>query len=141
MLKNLDPLLGGNLLKLLDEMGHGDVLALVDRNFPSHRYGKPVVRLDGVGIEAVASAVLSVFSLDEFVDSPVERMQIDDRPDEVTDVAAAFSRICTAAEGRDVLVAGIERQEFYARAASASFFIQTGETVGYSCFLLRKGVV
>ncbi|MEO8528910.1 MAG: RbsD/FucU domain-containing protein, partial [Pseudolysinimonas sp.] len=35
MLKDVDPLLSGELLKVLDEMGHGDVLVIADRNFPS----------------------------------------------------------------------------------------------------------
>ena len=32
MLKGIDPLLSGELLKVLDEMGHGDQLLVVDRN-------------------------------------------------------------------------------------------------------------
>ena len=32
MLKGVDPLLNGDLLKILDEMGHGDQLLVVDRN-------------------------------------------------------------------------------------------------------------
>ncbi len=35
MLKHIDPLLNGKLLGLLERMGHGDVLALVDRNLPA----------------------------------------------------------------------------------------------------------
>ena len=141
MLKNIDSLLSGDLLKLLTEMGHGDIVALVDCNFPAYRYGKTVIRLDGVGVEAAAQAILSVFPVDAFVESPIERMQIDDQPDTVTDVAAAVSRLATAAEEREVVALGVERQEFYSRAASAQFLVQTSETVPYSCFLLRKGVV
>lgn len=35
MLKNIDPVLTGSLLKALDELGHGQKIALVDRNYPS----------------------------------------------------------------------------------------------------------
>ena len=35
MLKNLDPLLTPELLYVLRAMGHGDVLTIVDRNFPA----------------------------------------------------------------------------------------------------------
>ena len=35
MLKNLDPLLTPDLLYVLRAMGHGDVLTITDRNFPS----------------------------------------------------------------------------------------------------------
>jgi L-fucose mutarotase len=141
LLKNIDPLLSGELLKLLDEMGHGELLALVDRNFPAFRYGKPVVRLDGSDTEAAATAILSVFPIDSFVESPVERMQIDGRAEEVTEAVATLGRIATAAEGRDITPVGVGRQEFYALAGEASAFVLTGETIPYSCFLIRKGVV
>ena len=35
MLKNLDPLLTPEVLYVLRAMGHGDVLTIVDRNFPA----------------------------------------------------------------------------------------------------------
>jgi L-fucose mutarotase len=35
LLKNLDPLLNAELLHALAAMGHGDELALVDRNYPA----------------------------------------------------------------------------------------------------------
>ena len=41
MLKGIDPLLTGRLLKILDEMGHGDQLLLVDRNYPAPRRAGP----------------------------------------------------------------------------------------------------
>ena len=40
MLKNIDPLLTGDLLKILADMGHGDELAIVDANFPAFEMGK-----------------------------------------------------------------------------------------------------
>lgn len=45
MLKNIDPLLGGELRHLLDDMGHGDQLVMVDRNFPAAATGLRVVHL------------------------------------------------------------------------------------------------
>ncbi len=39
MLKGTDPLLSGDLLKILDDMGHGDQLLLVDRNYPAAASG------------------------------------------------------------------------------------------------------
>ena len=44
MLKGIDPLLSGDLLKLLDDMGHGDELVIADRNFPAYSTGRPVIR-------------------------------------------------------------------------------------------------
>ena len=48
MLKGIDPLLGPELLMALASMGHGDELAVVDRNFPAVSVARRLVRLDGV---------------------------------------------------------------------------------------------
>lgn len=141
MLKNVDPLLTGRVLDLLDRMGHGDVLGLVDRNFPAYRYGVDVIDFRGVDTATAAAAVLSVFPLDGFVDEAVHRMEIDGAPGEVSAATATLQSVAEAAEGRPVAIAPVERFAFYDQAKVASVFIQTGETVPYSCYLLRKGVV
>ena len=82
MLKGIDPLLSGELLRLLDDMGHGDLLLLVDRNYPAAASGRPVVRLGETTILRAAEAILSVLPLDSFVDCPIERMEVDDRSEE-----------------------------------------------------------
>lgn len=141
MLKNVDPLLTGNLLHLLDEMGHGDLLGLVDRNFPAYRYQAPVIDLRGADTEEAAKAILSVFPLDHYVDDPVQRMEVDGKPDEIHAATEALQRAADAAEGRHIGIEGVERFKFYDNAKAAYAFVQTGETIGYSCYLFRKGVV
>ena len=141
MLKNIDPLLTGDLLSLLDRMGHGDLLGVVDRNFPAHRYGAPVIDFRGVDTGAAADALLSVFPLDGFVDEAVHRMEIDGSPEEITAATERLQKAADAAEGRSVAIASVERFAFYDMAKPAYAFVQTGETVPYSCYLLRKGVV
>jgi len=141
MLKGIDPILTGDLLLLLDRMGHGDVLGLVDRNFPAYRYDAPVVDMRGSDNAAAARAILSVFALDSFVDNPIKRMEVDGKPDEVHETSATLKNLAEVAEGRAVTVQGVERFEFYRQADHAFAFVQTGETIGYSCYLLQKGVV
>jgi len=141
VLKNIDPLLTGDLLALLDRMGHGDVLGLVDRNFPAHRYGAPVIDFRGVDTGAAAEAILSVFPLDGFVDEAVHRMEIDGSPDEITAATERLQKAADAAEGRSITIASVERFTFYEMAKPVYAFVHTGETVPYSCYLLRKGVV
>lgn len=141
MLKGVDPLLSGELLRHLDELGHGDVLALVDRNFPAYRYRRPVVELRGVDTGQAATAILSVLPLDGFVPHSIHRMEVDGEPDRVTAATAALTAAAAQAEGRDVAVASLERFAFYERAEEAMVLVQTSETVPYSCYLLRKGVV
>jgi L-fucose mutarotase len=141
VLKNVHPLLTGSLLSLLDRMGHGDVLGLVDRNFPAYRYGAPVIDFRGVDTAVAAEALLSVFPVDSFVEEAVHRMEIDGSPDEVTAATEALQKAADSAEGRSVRIASVERFAFYEQARPVSAFVQTGETIPYSCYLLRKGVV
>lgn len=141
MLKNIDPLLTGSLLRLLDEMGHGDVLGLVDRNFPAYRYAVPVIDLRGADTEQAARALLQVFPLDRFVDAPLRRMEIDGEPDTVTEATHALARIAQEAEGSEIAITSVERFDFYEQSKGAMAFVHTGETIPYSCYLLQKGVV
>src|SRR5689334_10142319 len=71
MLKDLDPLLHADLLYVLAAMGHGDEVALVDRNFPAVSIGARVVRLDGILLPRALEAILSVMPLDDMRDTPV----------------------------------------------------------------------
>lgn len=141
MLKDIDPILTGELLLILDRMGHGDLLGLVDRNFPAYRYEAPVVDMRGSDTNTAARAILSVLPLDSFVPAPVRRMEIDGKPGEMHTVSAMLQDLASAVEGRAITLQGVERFEFYRQAERATAFVQTGETVGYSCYLLQKGVV
>ncbi|MEO5533773.1 MAG: RbsD/FucU domain-containing protein [Pseudolysinimonas sp.] len=140
MLKGVDPLLSGELLKVLDEMGHGDVLVIADRNFPSYSRGLPVVRVDAGAVEIV-KAVLSVFPLDTFVDRPFARMGSDDDPTAENPVQAAALDAAIAAHGGGLTVEAIPRSDFYPRADLGYAVIHTLETAPYCNFLLTKGVV
>ena len=64
MLKGISPLLSPELLKVLDEMGHGDEIVFADANFPTVSTGKRIVRADGIGAVELLDAVLQLFPLD-----------------------------------------------------------------------------
>jgi L-fucose mutarotase len=141
MLKNIDPLLNADLLHVLAAMGHGDDIALVDRNFPATANARRLIRLTGADVVAVGRAVLSVFPLDSFVDHPVRRMQIVGKPDEVPPVQQDFQKVVDAAEGRAWPMGSIERFAFYETARQAFAVVATSESRPYGCFLLKKGVI
>ena len=141
MLKNIDPLLNADLLHVLAAMGHGDDIALVDRNFPATANARRLIRLTGADVVAVGRAVLSVFPLDSFVDHPVRRMQIVGKPDEVPPVQQDFQKVVDAAEGRAWPMGSIERFAFYEAARQAFAVVATSESRPYGCFLLKKGVI
>jgi L-fucose mutarotase len=141
MLKGVDPLLSGDLLKILDDMGHGDRLLLVDRNYPAASSGRPVVRLGEVSILRAAQAILSVLPLDGFVEHPLERMEVDEDPALTTPVQDALLALATEKEGRQLEYAVVPRLEFYERAATAYAVVHTLDALPYGCFILQKGVV
>ena len=78
MLKGISPLLSPELLKALDEMGHGDTLVIADGNFPAESVGKnaKVIRADGHGVPELLDAILTLFPLDTYVENPVYLMQV-----------------------------------------------------------------
>ena len=47
MLKGIPSIISPELLKILDEMGHGDEIVIGDGNFPAASMGARVVRADG----------------------------------------------------------------------------------------------
>lgn len=141
MLKGIDPLLSGDLLKILDDMGHGDQLLLVDRNYPAAASGRPVIRLGEVSVLRAAQAILSVLPLDSFIEHPLERMEVEDDPAKTTPVQDAMLALASRVEGRDLAYGVIPRLDFYGRAKAVYAVVHTLDSVPYGCFVLHKGVV
>jgi L-fucose mutarotase len=141
MLKGIDPLLNAELLHILRAMGHGDDLALVDRNFPAASVARRLVTLDGVDIPRAGRAILSVFPLDTFVDKPVLRMEMVGKANEVPEVQRQMQQAINEAEGKEWPMGSLERFAFYEQARKAFAVVLTGESRGYGCFLLKKGVI
>ena len=140
MLIGLDPLLNGDVLGILRDMGHGDSVVLADANFPAHYLGPPAVRIDCDAVRA-GRAVLSVMPLDGFVEHPALRMEIVGKPKEIPPVQQEVQKAIDRAEGRKFKLAPIERMAFYERARKAYCVITTGERRFYGCFILKKGVI
>lgn len=141
MLKGIDPLLGPELLYTLASMGHGDRIAVVDRNFPAMSTNARVHRLDGVDATAAMAAILTVLPVDGFVERPLSCMEIVGRPGEVNEVQREVLELTGRAGGRELELEPIERFDFYRQAAEAYAIVATGEDRPYGCFLIRKGVV
>lgn len=141
MLKGIDPVLRGELLKALDEMGHGQQLALVDRNFAAYNYTAPVVDLGAINAARAAQAIFSVFPLDQFVDTPLTRMAYDGDPAMENDVHQSVREIANASAGADWPWQVIDRQVFYQRAQDVSLIIRCLEDAPYACFIFHKGII
>jgi len=146
MLKNIDPLLNADVLQALRAMGHGDDVVLCDANFPADAVARAttlgrVLRIDGVGTQAAARAILSVLPLDGAVDKPARRMEIVGEPERVSPVQQEVQDEIDRAEGRAWAMGSIERFAFYEEARKAYCVIATGERRFYGCFIFKKGVL
>ena len=143
MLKNIDPLLSPELLKLLAEMGHGDEIVLADANFTaaSLAAGKPLVRLPGVGIRRACEAVLSVLPLDAAVAQPVAFMQVGGQPEGYRSGVQREVLAAIAAEATAPQCEPMERFAFYERVRGAFAVVQTGELQPWANFIFKKGVI
>ena len=78
MLKGIPSILSPELLKILMEMGHGDTLVIGDGNFPAASIARnsQLVRLDGHGVPEILDAILQLFPLDPYVETPVSLMEV-----------------------------------------------------------------
>lgn len=140
MLKGIPAILSPELLKVLMEMGHGDTLVIADGNFPGASMAQRLVRLDGHGAAPLLDAVLTLFPLDTYVETPVNLMQVVPGDKVLTPIWTEYGRtIEKHAPGTQI--GQVERFQFYDLARKAYCVVQTGETALYANILLQKGVV
>ena len=146
MLKGIDPLLTADLLWVLDAMGHGDDLALVDANHPAERIARAtasgkLIRLPALPMARAMRAILSVLPIDDFQPDPIRRMEVIGAPLEWPPVQREVQEEIERARMASAPMAGIERFAFYEAAKAAFAVVQVGDPRPYGCFLVRKGIL
>jgi L-fucose mutarotase len=143
MLRNIDPRVTPELLYALACMGHGDEIAIVDTNFPARSScsTRPVVELPGVSAPEAAALILQLMPLDTFVDHPCLRMEVVNDPQRWEPVQHEVQQAIDTHADFKTRLHGIERFEYYARAARSFAVVRTGERRFYGCFLFRFGVL
>lgn len=144
MLKGIPKILSPELLKVLCEMGHSDRLVIADGNFPSESIGKnaKVIRCDGHGVPELLEAILTVFPLDTYVETPVSLMQVVPGDNVETLIWDEYKEIITKHDERGEKAIGqTERFAFYEETKTAYAIIATGESALYANIMLQKGVV
>ncbi len=145
MLKGIPELLTPEMLKVLDEMGHGDTLVIGDLNFPAASIAAAEnhinLRADGHRATEVLDAVLQLFPLDGFVEHPVTIMDKMERDkdlktpvwDEFTDIVSKYDE-----RGKNAITF-TDRFTFYDLAKKSYAVISTTEKAFYACIILQKG--
>jgi len=145
LLKNIDPLLSPELLKVLCEMGHGDEIVLADANFTAESLGrgKPVLRLPGADMRQACAAVLSVFPLDAAVAQPVAFMQVSGSAEGYRSALQrdVIGQLVLRGDATDAQCRAVERFAFYERVLGAYAIVQTNELQPYANFIFKKGVI
>lgn len=142
MLKNIPKIVSPELLKTLCEMGHGDEIVIVDGNFPAEKFGKRVIRADGIGGTAMLEAVLSLIPLDTYSNPNFILMRLMECDEGKID-PVIWEEYKEIAEKHDknVKIGNIDRFAFYERAKIAFSVIATGEEAVYANIILKKGVI
>jgi L-fucose mutarotase len=141
VLIGISPLLTPELLMILQAMGHGDEIAIVDANYPAKSNARRLVRLDGADASQALDAVLSVFPLDSFVKAPANGMQVVGKPKEIPPAIADFQKVVDRRAGFAVKIGRIERFAFYERAKTCFAIVATSERRLYGNIILTKGVI
>ncbi len=146
MLKGIPKILSPELLKVLCEMGHSDRLVIADGNFPAESMGKnaKVIRMDGHGVPEILDAILTVFPLDTYTESPAILMELMDcdKGKIETPIWDKYAEIIAKHDSRgSKAVSNIDRFKFYDKAKECYCIIATGESAVYANIMLQKGVV
>jgi L-fucose mutarotase len=140
MLIGISPLISPELLAILDRMGHGDEIVLADAHFPGETYGQRVLRADGLKIADLLDAILPLFALDTYVESPLIMMAAV-AGDQLDPAVEAGYRQAVDKHWPDTApVQRIDRFDFYERTTQAFAVLMTGETAKYGNIILKKGV-
>ena len=140
MLKGISPLLDGELLRILDKMGHGDEIVLADAHFPAFAMNRTVLSARGVSVSSLLDAILAVLPIDTYVADPV--VMVDPVPGDsldamlVSECRQSLDRHCQ----RTATITFLERFAFYERSRQAFAVVSTGEIRKYGNILLKKGV-
>ena len=140
MLIGISPLISPDLLAVLHRMGHGDEIVLADAHFPGETYGKRVLRADGLKIPDLLDAILPLFILDSYVESPLIMMAAVSGDQLDPAVETSYRRAVDKYWPKTPPIQRIDRFVFYERAKQAFAVLMTGETVKYGNIILRKGV-
>ena len=140
MLIGISPLLSPELLSTLYRMGHGDEIVLADAHFPGESVNATVIRADGLKIADLLDAILPLFALDTYVESPVFMM--DAVPGDTLDpaVEASYRKAIDAHWPDTPPIERVARFAFYEQAKGAFAVVMTGETAKYGNIILKKGV-
>lgn len=147
MLLGMPKLLSPELLSVLCEMGHSDVIVIGDANFPGKRFAAEgncrFLRMDGISGVELFEAILQVIPCDAYIEKPISLMQTMECDRDLAipiwdDYKSITSRYDTRGEE---IIGFLDRFEFYKEAKRAYCIVQSGEEAIYANVMIQKGVI
>lgn len=142
MLKNIPKLLSPKLVKVLMEMGHGDEIVIADGNYPGASNANILVNADGLNTPELLDAILELFPLDTYVESPVTLMSVvEGDEDNMPTIWEDYKELFNKHEDNEINISHISRDDFYEKSRKAYAIITTSEEALYANLILKKGVV
>jgi len=141
MLKVISRIISPELIKILMEMGHGDELVMADGNFPAAGIAQRLVRADGLGIPVLLDAILQIFPLDQYVETPAALMSVVPGDPYKPVIWDEYQNVIKKHEPAFTKFEYVERFAFYERAKKAFAVLATGEMALYANIILKKGVI
>lgn len=147
MLNGIPKSISPELLKVLCEMGHSDVICIGDGNFPADRFAREgnckIVRADGIGCCELLESILKLMPADSYVDCPITLMKkapIDKDLD--ISIWDEFETIISKYDSRhEKAIRFCDRFEFYEQAKKCYCIVQSGEEQIYANVMIQKGVI
>jgi L-fucose mutarotase len=140
MLKGISPLLSPGLIATLARMGHGDEIVLADAHFPGESINPLCLRADGLRVADLLGAILPLFELDAYTDTPLQMMAPVEGDSLDPAVEEAYLVPIRKYSPNASAITRLERFAFYDRARAAFAVVMTGETAKYGNIILTKGV-
>ncbi len=141
MLKGIPKIISPELLKILMEMGHGNEIVIADGNFPAAAYAQRLIRCDGHNVPELLKAILTLFPLDTYVESPVSLMAVVPGDNTKPTRWDEFREIVKESFPQFKDFEFIERFAFYERAQKAYAIVASSDTALYANIILKKGVI
>lgn len=138
MLKGIPVIINSNLLKALDEMGHGDEIVICDANCPAHKYVENCLKSDVKSAPELVEAILQLMPLDTY-EKPVYMMEKVEGDDNIpTNNWVEYYEIIKKHSKDDPI--HIERFAFYEKMRNASIAVISSDIRPYGNIILKKGV-
>ncbi len=142
MLKKISPLICSDLLKILNEMGHGDEIAIVDANYPAAASkAKHTVIANGITSTQMLDAILDLLPVDTFVKQPIKLMEVVPGDNYKPIIWDEYKRILAKYGLDEDKIQYIERFEYYEHCNRAYCVVSTGERARYGNLIIKKGVL